>query len=137
VLFSGDVGGVRLAGVRHLRLPMPPPEFHLEKWYQSLERLSNERFSKIAPTHFGIYDDVDWHMKAIKQALDEVSNWMEHTLPNNPSIEALNADFLQWTAERSISQGVEQSTIDAYETANPSWMSTHGILRYWHKYRSG
>jgi len=53
------------------------------------------------------------------------------------SIDELNDEFLRWTAKRSISQGVEQSKIEAYETVNPSWMSTHGIMRYWRKYREG
>jgi len=135
VLFSGDIGGVRLAGTHHIRLPMPPPEFHLEKWAQSVKRLKGEKFTRIAPTHFSIHDDADWHMSALEQALSEVNHWLESTMPNNPSMDELNAEFLRWTAERATLQGVDQSKIDAYETANPSWMSTHGILRYWRKYR--
>jgi glyoxylase-like metal-dependent hydrolase (beta-lactamase superfamily II) len=30
VCFTGDIGGVRMAGTHYLRLPMPPPEFNLE-----------------------------------------------------------------------------------------------------------
>jgi glyoxylase-like metal-dependent hydrolase (beta-lactamase superfamily II) len=40
VCFSGDIGGVRLAGLRHIRLPMPPPDLHPGKWRQSVEKLS-------------------------------------------------------------------------------------------------
>lgn len=48
ICFSGDVGGVRISnlGTRHLRVPMPPPEFHPPKWRKSIERLKNERISK-------------------------------------------------------------------------------------------
>ena len=39
VCFSGDIGGVRVGGARHVRLPMPPPEFNLELWRESVRRL--------------------------------------------------------------------------------------------------
>src|SRR5690606_39253067 len=59
VCFSGDVGGVRIPGYPYLRVPMPPPEFHFEKWYESLAKLRGLNFKKIAPTHCGMYEDVD------------------------------------------------------------------------------
>ena len=31
ICFSGDVGGVRIPGFPYLRVPMPPPELHLER----------------------------------------------------------------------------------------------------------
>ena len=76
VCFTGDVGGVRLPGPPHLRLPMPPPEFHLETWRSSIQRLGQEydngAFRRIAPTHFGIFDDPGWHLKAVADGLGEV-----------------------------------------------------------------
>ena len=137
VCFSGDIGGVRLAGPRHVRLPMPPPEFHLEKWRESLKKLSQEDFSRIVPTHFGIFSDPDWHLSALAKTLNEIDEWMEATLPSDPPFEELNDEFLDWTRRRSLEEGLEPELIEAYETANPSWMSTYGIQRYWRKYRNG
>lgn len=136
VCFSGDIGGVRIQGPPHLRLPMPPPEFHLEKWRQSLNRLRTAKFNRIIPTHFGIYHDPDWHLNAISRALNEIEEWMEKVMPTNPSFDELNQAFLNWTRNRSLKQGLSSSQIEAFETANPSWMSTYGIQRYWKKYRS-
>ncbi len=136
VLFSGDICGVRLEAVRHIRLPMPPPEFHLEKWYRSLERLRLESFARIATTHYGIHTDPDWHLTAVARALDAVGNWMKSILPQNPTFDELDAQFQEWTLQRSLQEDVDQATIQAFETANPTWMSTHGIQRYWRKYRS-
>ena len=135
VCFSGDIGGVRMGGYRHLRVPMPPPEFNLELWRDSLARLREQDFKRIAPTHFGIYNDPDWHLKALAKALDEVEEWMEAVMPEDPPIEVLNDRFLSWSRERSISDGLEEDAIEFYETANPSWMSPYGIQRYWRKYR--
>lgn len=134
--FSGDIGGVRMATIRHIRLPMPPPEFHLGKWRKSLGRLKNERFTHIIPTHYGVFDDVEWHMSSLDQALDDVETFIDTILPSNPQIESLDESFLEWSRNRSLDEGITPEQIDLYETANPSWMSTFGIQRYWLKHRS-
>jgi glyoxylase-like metal-dependent hydrolase (beta-lactamase superfamily II) len=139
VCFSGDIGGVRLSGTSHLRLPMPPPEFHLENWRKSLKRLKNEfkrdAIQKIAPTHFGIYHDPGWHLNMLNKALDDVEAWMCQVMPSEPSIEQLRDQFVEWVRQQAINAGIATLIIDTYESANPSWMSAYGIQRYWRKYR--
>jgi hypothetical protein len=136
ICFSGDIGGVRInaLGSRHLRVPMPPPEFHPLKWRKSIERLKNERISKIALTHFGFYDDVDWHLDAILQELDVAEEWMNKTIPLDLPANELREVFVQWARDRSIALGVNEITLDSFENANPSSMSADGIKRYWEKY---
>ena len=140
VCFTGDIGGVRMGGTRHLRLPMPPPEFNLELWRKSIRRLQSEyqrgAFTRIAPTHFGLFDDTAWHLKAVEQALDEVEAWILQVMPANPSTEELKELFGQWTLERSQQYGLEPGLLGPFEAANPSWMSAYGIHRYWHKVRN-
>lgn len=137
--FTGDIGGVRLPGPMHIRLPMPPPEFNLEKWRESLRLLQDEHargaFTKIAPTHFGVYDNAGEHLRAAANALDEVERWMENEMKVAPPVEALNDAFLTWTRRRSEKEGITSELIHTYETANPSWMSSYGIHRYWKKHR--
>lgn len=139
ICFSGDIGGVRMQGLQHLRIPMPPPEFHLETWRESIQQVLQEHkrgaFQRIAPTHFGIFEDPGWHLNAVLKSLDEIEAWLLQTMPTRPSLEELNQRFLQWTASRSAEQGLEQEQIQAYEAANPSWMSAAGMQRYWQKYR--
>lgn len=137
VCFSGDICGVRLPGPRHLRLPMPPPEFHLGKWRESLDRLKQEKFTRLIPTHFGIYDDPDWHLSRLSRALDEVEAWMCEVMPADPPVESINDQFIAWTRRRSWEEGLDEEQMEAYETANPSWMSAHGMQRYWKKYIMG
>lgn len=137
ICFCGDIGGVRLSGLQHLRLPMPPPEFHLEKWHASLNKLYQEDFQRIAPTHFGIYDDSDWHLNAVQQALDEVKNWIYETLPDDPPSENLKELFTEWSRKRSIQDGLTSEQYHAYQAVNPNSISSDGIRRYWYKHRSG
>jgi glyoxylase-like metal-dependent hydrolase (beta-lactamase superfamily II) len=135
LLFSGDIGGVRLAGPAHLRLPMPPPEFHLELWRANLNKLRRFEFTRIAPTHFGIFTDPAWHLGALEHALEEIDAWMTAVMPSDPPYERLNQTFLDWTRQRSLAQGISESQIEILEAANPSWMSSQGIQRYWRKFR--
>ncbi len=136
VCFSGDIGGVRIPtpGPRHLRIPMPPPEFHLLKWRESIKRLKTLPIKRIAPTHFGLFDDVDWHLDAVLRELAAVEKWMEKTRPHQKDIETLREEFIHWATQRSQEQGLEAAWLKAFEKANPSGMSADGIKRYWEKF---
>jgi glyoxylase-like metal-dependent hydrolase (beta-lactamase superfamily II) len=139
ICFSGDIGGIRMQTVNHLRLPMPPPEFIPELWHSSLDRLLHEyqsgSFTHLAPTHYGIFADAGWHLTKLKQTLNEIETWIQIVMLENPSLEQLNHQFLEWTRQYSLRDGLDVETSALYEAANPSWMSSQGILRYWNKYR--
>lgn len=135
ICFSGDIGGVRLPGCRHVRLPMPPPEFHLEKWRQSIERLRQLDLRAIAPTHFGVFEDVRWHLDAVARLLDEIESWLEQVMPKDPPTEVIAQELTDWMHRRAHEDGLDEATIQAYEVANPTWMSAAGLQRYWRKYR--
>jgi glyoxylase-like metal-dependent hydrolase (beta-lactamase superfamily II) len=136
VCFSGDIGGVRLAGLPQVRLPMPPPEFHLEKWRDSLERLAKLDIRRIAPTHFGIFDDAAWHLSALFRELDTVQAWIGAILPADPDLDKLTGQFQDWMKRRSAEEGIRPDQTNVFEITNPSWMSPLGIQRYWRKHRS-
>ncbi|NPA06087.1 MAG: MBL fold metallo-hydrolase [Chloroflexi bacterium] len=137
VLFTGDIGGVRLPGVRHIRLPMPPPEFHLEQWRASLARLRQVPAQTVVPTHFGPFTDVDWHLAELERLLDEVEAFLERVMPQEPDEATLRALLEEWVAEHNRRDGVSPELHQKYETANPTWMSAAGLLRYWRKFRQG
>jgi len=138
ICFSGDVGGVRIPGYPYLRVPMPPPELHLERWHESLARLKKEKFARIAPTHFGIYDDPEWHLHEVEKGLDSAALWLEQTMSEDPSppIEALRQSFTEWMTEEAVEMGLSEDVMSAYELANPPGMSADGLLRYWKKVKS-
>jgi glyoxylase-like metal-dependent hydrolase (beta-lactamase superfamily II) len=133
--FSGDVGGVRLPGPPFLRLPTPPPEFHIENWRASIAKLKAAGFNRIAPTHFGIFDDAVNHLNALEETLDAVETWMEATLPHIPESKALREPFAEWEYSRCAEAGLDEATLHAYSLAMPLGMGADGIWRYWDKYR--
>ncbi len=135
VIFTGDVCGVRIPGYQYLRVPMPPPELHIVKWKQSLAKLRSHKPSRLAPTHFGVFDDVDWQLDEVEKGLDAASRWLEQVMPAEPSAEELRAKFTDWILEDAKSFGMTEKTVKAYELANPLGMSADGLSRYWRKVR--
>jgi glyoxylase-like metal-dependent hydrolase (beta-lactamase superfamily II) len=136
ICFSGDVGGVRLPGPTFLRLPTPPPEFHIESWRESIAKLKAAGFSRIAPTHFGIFEGADKHLNVLEKTLNDVESWMEATLPDIVAREGLREPFANWEYARCASAGLDQEILHAYSLAMPLGMGADGIWRYWDKFRS-
>lgn len=136
VLFSGDVGGVRIPGYPYLRVPMPPPELHLERWRESLARLRKEKFTRIAPTHFGVFDDPAWHLGEVEKGLASAARWLEEVMPSDPSLEEMRERFTDWMMAEGRKIGLNEEVTAAYELANPPGMSADGLLRYWKKFRN-
>jgi glyoxylase-like metal-dependent hydrolase (beta-lactamase superfamily II) len=138
ICFSGDVGGVRIPGYQYLRLPMVAPELHLERWHDSMKRLRQETFARIAPTHFGIYDDPEWQLREVDKGLDDAEHWLEEMMSedSSPPIEALRESFTDWMVEQAAEMGLSTDVINAYTVANPPGMSADGLLRYWKKVKN-
>ena len=135
VVFSGDVGGVRIPGYAYLRVPMPPPELHLERWRESVALLRKQKPARIAPTHFGFFEDVDWHLREIENGLAAAARWLEETMPADPPLEELRRRFADWMNAEGEKIGLDAETVKAYDLANPLGMSADGLSRYWRKVR--
>ena len=135
VCFTGDIGGVRIPGSPYLRLPLVPPETHIEDWRASLLRLRQIGFRRVAPTHFGIYDDAATHLTLGLRTLDETERWLEREMPADPPIETLREHFVLWLQEQGLAAGITGKNLKLYEIANPTLMGADGLLRYWRKFR--
>ena len=133
VVFCGDVGGVRIPGYQYLRVPMPPPELNIERWKESLAKLRALHPARLAPTHFGIFDGVEWQLNEVEKGLDSAARWLEQVMKNEPPIEELRASFTKWITDEGRAVGLSDEVVKAYELANPLGMSADGLLRYWKK----
>jgi glyoxylase-like metal-dependent hydrolase (beta-lactamase superfamily II) len=135
ICFSGDVGGVRIPGYPYLRVPMPPPELHLERWHDSIARLRKLKFKTIAPTHFGMFEDVTWHLNEVDKGLDSASRWIEEVMPSDPPVDELRKSYTDWIEAEGKAMGLDENVVRSYELANPLGMSADGLQRYWKKVR--
>lgn len=135
ICFTGDIGGVRIPGLPYLRLPMPPPELNLERWRESIARLRRGKPARMAPTHFGIYDDPDWHLTEVDNALVSVDRWLQNTASSEMLRDDFREGFAEWMSAEGEANHLSPDMVAAYEIVNPSWMSADGLLRYWMKVR--
>ncbi len=133
ICFSGDVGGVRIPGFPYLRAPMPPPELHFGRWHESIAKLRGLKFARIAPTHFGIFDDVEWQLNELGKNLFAAEKWLEEIMPSDPSVDELREKFSAWMQEQADAQNLSDDVIKAYALANPLGMGADGLMRFWKK----
>jgi len=150
VAFTGDAAGVVLPQVGVVDLPAPPPEFHLETWLATLDRLAAAGADVLYPTHFGPVADVSGHLATLRGLLVDsvafVAGRLED-LAGGASDEPVSAsaavappvrsrlldDYVAWNRVRAAGLGLPAETIRRYELANPLFMSVDGILRYLRK----
>ena len=72
LVFSGDVGGVRMPGSGYALPPAPPPELAPDAWTLSTERLRQAGARRLCLTHGGPFDDVNDHLEQLMPNLDDV-----------------------------------------------------------------
>jgi hypothetical protein len=102
----------------------------------SLKRLQALNFSRIAPTHFGIYDDPQWQISSLQKILEVTEIWLEDAMAEDLSIDALRDKFTSWMESQGREQGLSDDAIRAYDLANPLGMSADGMMRYWRKVKN-
>ena len=131
--FAGDAAGVRLANTQIIDLPAPPPEFKLDVWLKTLDRLGAEQFAAIYPTHFGRIEDVEWQLDALRELLLDATEFVRAALDAGKERNRIVAEYAVWIQDRARVHGATDYQLQQYETANPSYMSVDGIIRYWRR----
>lgn len=133
IAFTGDAAGIKLPGYDLLDLPAPPPEFDLELWQQTLDKLLAMNFKSIYPTHFGEVPTVTAQLTGLKQLLNDCAYFVKERMDKGQERDAILADYEAWNRERALVCGLSKTAIDQYILANPLHMSVDGIMRYWSK----
>jgi glyoxylase-like metal-dependent hydrolase (beta-lactamase superfamily II) len=128
VVFTGDVGGIRLGGIPHVVPPTPPPDIDLAAWGASLLRLRQLRPRSLALTHFGGYRDVDWHLDEVLSRLHRWAGWVEGCAAGAAPRESIAAGLAARDAERIRSAG-HPELVELYERAIPYAMCVDGLIR--------
>jgi len=124
-LYVGDAAGVRLAGASFVMPPCPPPEFDLEAWEKTIAEIERRAPARLALIHFGVVDDVQEHLSALRDTLARWGERVEDGMDEDAFIAAARFDVAQTDPE----------LVDDYERAGPYWHHFGGIERYWRKKR--
>lgn len=130
IIFTGDVAGVKIAGGQVLP-PCPPPDINLEDWKNSLAIIKGEKPTELYLTHFGIIDQVDFHLDSLSYILEDWAEWVRPYFEKNVDQSEVVPLFMEYSSQYLIKEGCSKTLIQTYEYANPSWMSVAGLYRYW------
>lgn len=132
VIFTGDVAGVKILG-GPVMPPCPPPDIHVEKWVDSMNRLRALKPKRLYLTHFGAVDDVGPHFDGLEKCLHDWAGWVKSGLDAGKEPADMIPDFMNYVSGQLQAAGVSQKAIGQYETANASRFSVYGLARYWQK----
>ena len=131
LLFTGDIGGVRMPGVRYVRPPTPPPELDIDAWRASLARLRALNATGLCPTHFGLFrGNLDWHWDDLEKRLVASGQFVREQLEKDADESAILQQMKSQAMSEFANLGVDPSTYDAaisYESL------VAGYVRYWKK----
>jgi len=131
LLFTGDVGGVRMPGVRYVRPPTPPPELDLDAWVASIAKLRAVNATGLCPTHFGLFrGNLDWHWDDLERRLVDWGQIVRAEIANGANDDAVLQRMKTQIANEMQSQGVDAS---AYDVAVSYESIVAGYIRYWKK----
>ena len=124
-LYAGDAAGVRLRGAQFVMPPCPPPELDLEAWERTIEEIERHAPTRLALIHFGVVDDIQEHLSALRATLARWGERVEDGMDEEAFVAAARFDVSQTDPE----------LVDEYQRAGPYWHHFRGIERYWRKRR--
>ena len=69
----------------------------------------------------------------MEKVLLEWANWMYPYYENGTDPAEVRPKFQEYVGKQLLAAGIDMEGLKKYESANPSWMSVAGLLRYWKK----
>lgn len=127
VAFTGDVGGVRMAGTGFNLPPAPPPELDPEGWATSVERMRQLGARRLFLTHGGPFDDVEDHLAQLLPNLTGLIALAKEVLLAGADHDALTERIREWAAQRI--GAVDPGVFTNLEWASPSFLAASGVTR--------
>ena len=131
-LFTGDVAGVFIEKVL-VQPPCPPPDINLELWEKSIALVRSLDIRKLYLTHFGIVENIDEHLDALRERMWEWANWVKPHWEAGKSPQEVTPAFQEFANAQLKAAGATDAQLARFEAANPAWMSVAGLMRYWKK----
>ena len=122
-LYAGDSAGVRIAPARFVLAPTPPPDIDLEAWEQTIAETERRGPTRLALTHFGVFEDVSEHLARLRETLHSWGERVGHGMDGPTFVAAARADCL----------ASDPAEVEMYDHAAPYDQCFLGLERYWRK----
>ena len=128
VVFTGDVGGVKIHGGPVVP-PCPPPDIDVNAWNKSLDRLASLNAGTFYLTHFGAVAPKG-HVESLRERLAKYVGFVAEHLEKGTTVENTIPLFTKFVEDELVAAGADINTVAAYRAANPPYMSVAGIARW-------
>lgn len=132
-LFTGDAAAVRLERVPYVRPPTVPPEFDLDAWRATIGRMRSLQPRKVHLTHFGSFDDPEWHFDDLLSRLHFWYGWIAARLSQGTDEHTLIEELTRFGNNELVEITGSESLIQPYELATAYYMTIQGMSRYYQK----
>ena len=132
IAFAGDVAGVRTGRALFVLPPTPPPDIDVETWLDSIERVRQWRAATLMVTHFGVHEDADAQLDAMRTHLTEMAGIARGVVEAGGSDAAQVERFTQ-SMRAYMERHLPAAEADLYGTAAPLDQCWLGLARYWRK----
>lgn len=133
VIFTGDVGGVRIGPEAPVMPPCPPPDIHVEDWLSSIQLLRHRPTDLLFLTHYGLISDKEAHLNALESTLKDWAEWIRPFAEQQTPVPEIVPQFEDYVRQQLVEAGVNEEGLERYNKANPAFMSVTGLMRYWKK----
>jgi glyoxylase-like metal-dependent hydrolase (beta-lactamase superfamily II) len=130
VVFTGDAAGIRFPDSPWVDVPAPPPEFDLETWKTTIDRIRELDATTLYPTHYGATEEVAIQLDGLQVALEEVVGFVQSLMDEGLDRDQMVERYSLRLRDRVAAAGVSDDLAQAMEIANPKAMSVNGISRY-------
>jgi glyoxylase-like metal-dependent hydrolase (beta-lactamase superfamily II) len=133
VVFTGDAAGIRFPESPWIDVPAPPPEFDLEVWKVTLEKIRAMGAKTLYPTHYGPTSEVEIQLDGLQIALEETVEFVQSMMDAGLDRDQMVETYTERLAARVAEVEIIGTLARAMEFANPKAMSVDGISRYLRK----
>jgi glyoxylase-like metal-dependent hydrolase (beta-lactamase superfamily II) len=138
-VFVGDALGVRLQDAGLVRPATPPPEFHLTKALDSIERIRSLGATRAYLTHFGANEDgispldVDLLCDQSAAALQRWGKWITEARDKTSDLDEVTDHVLR-SSRADMEGSISDYEIERLEQTTSYRMNTWGYMRYFDKH---
>ncbi|HET7462688.1 MAG TPA: MBL fold metallo-hydrolase [Longimicrobium sp.] len=133
LVFTGDVGGIRIERLPYVSAPTPPPDIDLRAWRRSIDRLRDLDPSLLLLTHFGGVADPAWHLDDLSGRLDAWARWIAEQAAAGTDAPTLATALAERAGADIVAATGSADAARAYELAVPYPMMAAGLERWWKK----
>ena len=137
--FTGDAAAMLLPDSDWISIPMPPPEFDLDLWHASLDRLEGGQWDRLCLTHGGERvgrESIARHLAALRKDLDTQVRTIRQLRESCPETsltgirDHLLPAYRDWLSTTAEAAGVPAEQFGRYVTPGLLGMNLMGVCRY-------